>query len=609
MLKVKPIYIILLVLFFIQLALISYSLPIYELWSEKPFLHVDSPYHIYQISIANQLGKEGLLAGYDPLFSSGYVAGVSKNHSAHFPAFFSAFLFSDINPIIVYKFYYFLSACAAAIMIPIAASVLGAGTMATALSGTIGVLLWWNSDLRITHNSGMVSSVLSAYWGVAFGALLLSSCKLRFDLKASIMIGLVGALGLMYYPFFPIIVAFIVIPGIIILRNDYNLSSMLYHFSTVIVIAIIVNLFWIIPTFSDHQLAYVSKSFSSKPDIGQLFYLTFGRMTIINGAILISTCYAALFIENIKYKRFSWIFLSAGLITMLYGSLGAYIPAIAKLQSNRFLPFSFIVMAPATGLGIMQMIDDVKCHTGFRKLATYLMLIGLGLIGLNLIRETWQEISYANVPRRGLYSPEVRGEGPATTWLREWIETNTTDDSRILFEHSGNPVYDRAYISSYLGMKTNREFANYNFQLQVPSGFGNGWLHGRDINDYSIDELQQLLWTHNVGLVITAEQKTANAFKNVPTAKLVANRGSINLFRIEHPPGLFIKGSGKLSQRDLNKLVFNDLTGDDVIIRYNYYDCLKTSPVTPIEPISLPLAPYPFIRLRNPPNQVTIACF
>ena len=606
--QIKPFLVILFLLFSIQFTLNSIVFPLSELWTDKPFLHVDSPFHIYQTYVAEAFGKLGKLQGYDPYFSSGYVAGVSKNHSAHFPAFFSA-LFSDTNPYIAYKIYYFLSACAAGLMIPIASYLIGSGTIATAISGFIAILLWWNSDLRGTHNSGMASSILSAYWGVAFGTALITSCNMRFSLISSIGLGLVGALGFMYYPFFPFLVALIVISGLIILWKEYNIPLKLYQYSIVAILSIVLNLFWIIPTFSDRQFGDVSTSFASTPNYWNLFVYIFGESSLINIAILFSIIYAAMFLRNAKLRQFSWVFLSAGLMAMLYGSFGAYLPAIAKLQSNRFLPLAFVVMSPVAGLGILQMLTDIRQYTGFRKLTGTVVFLGVLLISINCLRETWQEISYSDVPRRGLHPPEVAGEGPMTTWLLEWISNNTSDDSRILYEHTGHDVHDRAFISSYLAMKTKRQFANFNFPLLVPTGFVSGVLFNRNINDYSRDELQKLLWIYNIGLVITTEENTETAFNKLPNIKLVASRGDINIFRVENPPGFFMKGSGKLIQKDLNNLLFDDLKGEEVILRYNYFDCLKAFPSTVIEPVSIPLAPYPLIKLRNPPKTVTIGCF
>src|SRR5215472_7355336 len=64
---------ILIISFALQFSLISFTFPISELLSGKPFLHVDSPYHQYQIYMTEQLGKQGLLRGYDPFFAAGYV--------------------------------------------------------------------------------------------------------------------------------------------------------------------------------------------------------------------------------------------------------------------------------------------------------------------------------------------------------------------------------------------------------------------------------------------------------------------------------------------------------------------------------------------------------
>lgn len=84
----------------IQFYLVSYTFPLSELFSDKPLLHVDSPYHWYQIFVAQRLASDWLLTGYDPFFSAGYIAGVPFNASAKIPAYLTrSKLRSKLRPV------------------------------------------------------------------------------------------------------------------------------------------------------------------------------------------------------------------------------------------------------------------------------------------------------------------------------------------------------------------------------------------------------------------------------------------------------------------------------------------------------------------------------
>jgi hypothetical protein len=593
--------------FALQLCLIGYTFPISELLSSKPFLHSDSPYHEYQIYLAEQFGKQGLLRGYDPFFSAGYVGGITHNFSFRVPALIAAFLAPDTDPFVVYKIYYLLGACAAVVMVPLAAYALGLEMRAVAISGVISILIWWNSDIRGAYNSGLLSSIFCGYAATAFASLFLVTLRRPFRILTSIGVGLIGAFGFLYHPFFPIFAAFTVLSGLLILRREYEIRRAIYHSVVVAAVALSANLFWIVPTVADRQLTDVTSTFSSPVVPLAILLQMFGRTTILNAAIVAGAFYGLMFSRDLKLRQASLVFTIGGVLMMFYSWLAPIIPKLSHLQPHRFLPFGFVVMVPAAAMGIAQMFRDAGDH-GIRKRVAVLGLLGMGAFTLNALRETGQEITYASGPRRGLAPPEIQGEGPATTWLREWIQANTSEDARLLFEYTGKDVYDRAYIGSYLGLRTNREFGNYGFAVDSPTGFGHGRLFGKDVAAWTGDELRQLLETYNIGWIITAEDGSKEAFGALSTVRLVAKHRGIHIFQVDSPPGMFQKGTGKIASRAINKLSLDELSGSEVVIRYHFFDCLRATPAVSIQPVSIPGGRYPFIKLVNPPASVTLSC-
>ncbi|MFB3081010.1 MAG: hypothetical protein ACE1Y1_04470, partial [Nitrosomonadaceae bacterium] len=79
------------------------AFPLTELLSEIPLLHFDSPYHLYQVSVAQELWLDHHLVGYDPWFAAGYVGGVNVNQSARIPALLAMLFTPSLGPIVAYK--------------------------------------------------------------------------------------------------------------------------------------------------------------------------------------------------------------------------------------------------------------------------------------------------------------------------------------------------------------------------------------------------------------------------------------------------------------------------------------------------------------------------
>ena len=77
-------WILLLVFFTIQLALVSWTFPLSELFTDKPLFYSDAAYHWYHMQLSNNLTSMGATAGYDPYFNAGYPGGVTYGWSSKF---------------------------------------------------------------------------------------------------------------------------------------------------------------------------------------------------------------------------------------------------------------------------------------------------------------------------------------------------------------------------------------------------------------------------------------------------------------------------------------------------------------------------------------------
>ena len=190
----------------IQFVLASITLPWTELWSENPIFHNDGAYHWYQIRLAMNLAITNNIVGYDPFFAAGYVGGIPLNASAKLPAFLALMFAPWFSEIIVYKLFVFISAILSVACVPVASRLLQISPGATVIASVFGIFLWWASVFHWYYTAGMTSFVLAAYLTLPYLAMIYRYLG-RGGWGLLCALGLVGALGLLLHPLFPIPVA------------------------------------------------------------------------------------------------------------------------------------------------------------------------------------------------------------------------------------------------------------------------------------------------------------------------------------------------------------------------------------------------------------------
>lgn len=223
-----------------------------------------------------------------------------------------------------------------------------------------------------------------------------------------------------------------------------------------------------------------------------------------------------------------------------------------------------------------------------------------------LLSELKNEVSSADTPHYGRPSPEVRGPGVITLWLTDWINKNTTDEARVLFETSPGRIYDDAHVPGYLAMTTHREFIGGPYVFMHHADFWDGKVFGKPISEFSIDAFSDQLRLYNIGWVV-AQSTAAVAYLNQHhSLGLVAQHGQFKIFKVHQAHSYFLEGSGKVIQRRLNRIDLDDVEGDAVTLKYHYAEGMVSNPPADLQPVMLPGDPEPFIRILVPPRRISI---
>lgn len=80
----------------------------------------------------------------------------------------------------------------------------------------------------------------------------------------------------------------------------------------------------------------------------------------------------------------------------------------------------------------------------------------------------------------------------------------------------------------------------------------------------------------------------------------------LKTYRIERRLDFFLRGSGMVHGPQHNRVTLSEIEGDEIIIKYHYMRGLKSDPLTNIVAMKHPDDPNPFIRILNPPSQLTL---
>lgn len=228
--------------------LLSLAFPLTEVFSDVPLLHIDSSFHLYQVSVAQELRSSHHLVGYDPWFAAGYIGGVNYNASAKFPALLAALFSPTLTPVVAYKIYVFFSALLAPAFVLLAMRMLKVGAVATVVATWFGFLLWWISAFHWYHTAGMVAYVAASYAALPYIALAWRSITEPLTLFSIGTLAVFGSIGVMYHPLFPIPVIFTVPLLALAAWKQVRLQQLLIVLLVVPALCVLPNLAWILPS-------------------------------------------------------------------------------------------------------------------------------------------------------------------------------------------------------------------------------------------------------------------------------------------------------------------------------------------------------------------------
>jgi hypothetical protein len=601
----------------VQFVLVSISFPLAELFSSKPLFHIDAAWHWYHIKIAEELFQSGRIVGYDPSFNAGFPEGVTYNWSAKVPAVLAILLGRWFGEIVVYKLYAFASALIAPACVPLALYFLRLKRSEILFGTILGILLWWVSMFHWYHTAGMVSFVAGSYVALPYLAKLLLFLEEGGSTGSLVGMGLIGALGMFWHPMFPVPVAIGISLYLIMSFRQLDSKRLLKLFTIVPMLALLPNLLWLYPMYH-YQKVFVP----GIPDISP-----YGKVVAVSnlwkeligiwtGNAHGSKLYAPIALAAIwgwfvrggsSTQRVARAFALLGSVLNALAHVGGAIPFLRFIQPNRFAPVGYLALCVPASLGVYFVWrNSQESPREWVRWASRMSLAAITLMVAYSANEVRQEVSWTHPAHYGAPPPEVRELGELSRWVLNWLNRDTSEQGRVLFETSEGRIHDGAHMAGYYAHEARREFIGGPYPFANFAGFWEATAFGKPMEQLSRPTFSQYLDVYNVGWILAHSTTAKRYLDNMPGVVPIAGYRELKAYRYDHPLSYFLVGSGKVIEQRTNNLVLDNIIGSEIVVKFHYLPGMKSDPPATILPIQVMDDPNPFIRILNPPKQIRL---
>lgn len=571
---------------------------------------IDAPYHQYQLEVARDLCRDGLVAGYEPRFLAGAAGGVTLNASAKVPGAIYCAVGQWVSAASVYKHFSFWSGVAAPALIVLACGLLGVSAATTLLAGLFACLLWWVGPLRWYHTAGMVSWVLAAYAIPAFVAAFW-----RWGLErrpgAWMAIGLCGAFGFLLHPLFVVAAVLFGAPVLAASWPKVKPLTLLASVAVVGAVTLLPNLIWILPSISTPGLANADTPYQRAVEPLLFAHEMLGRAPTAAGGskLYLVLVLGALFsmLPARKSEGFEALpSLVGAALLMAWASLAGWSGSLALLQPNRFSALAWLTTCVPAAAGFVW-AGRSAIHSGeWRLLKALLLAAALGL-GLYYVKDALHEaLAPAGQARVGTQPPESRSAGAVERSLASYLRSSTSADARVLFETSLGRIHDGGHGAGLLAYFGQREFIGGPYPFLGSVNFWDGTLMGRPILEYSEQQLARLLTAYNVGWILCHTAACKEALSRLPDTLQTDVMGPVTAFRRQSYPGFVASGLGVVTGRCTNRVEVESQGGGSLVLRYHWVPALRSVPSGEVRPIVLANDLAPFVEVRNPPPRFSL---
>jgi hypothetical protein len=596
------------------------------LYNRDPIIDQDWGLHFHHLKSLEAFWQHDRSSwGYNPLFMAGYPSNTIQDLSIKFFEFLAlALSLIALTPIQWFKISAFIAMAAVPWLMYFSARNLFVGEQirntAAVLATLLATIYWWNSLPREMFFYGMIGYSTAAYASILGVSLFYRLFRQQTSWSAVHLGWFLFAITILPLHVQSLIIFLPSIVGLLIARPKLIHRYVVLWTFAAAAISLALNLFWIMPAFTHRgddvsatiieQLAlFVSTDPLTlvKDYLAPMNFWSFRQSFWEKGVRLMLLILGAL--GTIKLLRQGdknlGILLVAALISLfLITYFGFLIPPLQAWQPLRFkVPFDlFLAVAAAYAVADWLMADSRASRLYAYTVPCLLFAASVTFL-INLVHTE----SQGKLRLRTLIRPEI-------TEIARWVQQNTPDEARVLFEESGDEtgfVYDGMYLSSFIAHWSGRELIGgpinlYNDRHHFAE-FHSGRLFGRDIQVFTDDEIKRYFRLYNIGAVVAFHPASLQRLRSIPGLITLDRRlGPVHLMRVNQPADWFIQGQGQVMAK-LNRLEVSTGGATEVVLKYHWLHGLVSNPAATIVPVKIYEDPIPFIKVVDPPRSFTLS--
>ena len=590
-----------------------------------PVIEQDWGLHFHHLKSLEAFWREDMSSwGYNPLFMAGYPSNTIQDLSIKLFEFLAlAFSLIALRPIQWFKMTALIAMAAVPWLMYFSARNLFAREQirntAAVAAALLGTIYWWNSLPREMFFYGMIGYSTAAYASI-LGVSLFYRLAQQQTSRGAVHLGWV----LFAITVLPLHVQSLIIflpcsLVFLIARPKLIHRPLVLWIVGAATMSLVVNLVWIIPAFT-HRGDDVSQTiveqlplfFSSDPltlvkdylapnnywSFRQSFWEKGFRLTLL----ILGTTGTVKMLRG-RDRNLGILLLAALISLFLITYFSFLVPSLKASQPMRFkVPFDlFLAIGAAYAIAAWLMADSAGGRF-YPYTVPALLFAATVTFVMNLVHTE----SQGRLRLRTLIPPEI-------TEIARWVQQNTPEEARVLFEESGDEtgfVYDGMYLSSLIPHWSGRQLIGgpinlYNDRHDFAE-FHSGRLFGRDIQAFTDQEVRNYLRLYNIGAVVAFYPASLKRLRSIPGLVTLDRRvGPVHLMRVNQPPDWFLQGEGQVIAK-LNRLEVSTRGANEVVLKYHWLDGLVSNPPSTIIPVKMYDDPIPFIRLVDPPRSFTL---
>jgi hypothetical protein len=387
-----------------------------------------------------------------------------------------------------------------------------------------------------------------------------------------------------------------------------------------------VNSFWLKPIFDFlHYKTNRPENYEFTLQIKNIYefavvYLLQKRSVLYTGPALNNTFFEGLLLvlgvaglfQWYKNRQFALFFpFSAGVLFIAAVTyFGSHVTLFAQFQPQRFsVPMNLLLLLPAS-VGLLPIV-----HVLFYKRRPLERVFVVFLLFVVLYQPIIRTFGMLYKTKPYVFACDMPSE---LEELLTFLEKNTTTEGRILIEdsESTNEEPEAYYGGHYPGLfpeYVKREYLcgprpMYPVKHSYAS-FTKGLLFEKELQDYSLPEMQEMFKIYNVKWIVCWLQESKAFLAEFPEyVEKLATIDKFTIYEVKRKTSFFLKGTGKV-KADYNRIELDDLIAEDgeVVIAYHWMETLRAVPDVKLERFMVGGDPVGLIKISNPPSSLVIS--